>query len=156
MPKSSKKRKQALSSNSGRSSKKLKAQIQPPKSEALDSSDSLIGDLLSQDELDITTETLELLAENPSLIAHKALKLFRTAVHDYWRVAIETSPTGEKLMNRAEQPNSSGTFRNFPGITYLICSRWPTLCRCFGIPFRNEDPWTSAEVRYPAKMGQRL
>ena len=46
----------------------------PPSNE-----DNMLGNLLSEDELETTTETLTLLAKNP-----KALKPFKTAVYDYW------------------------------------------------------------------------
>lgn len=62
-----------------------------------DADDStLIGNLIFHDELETTTETLSTLAKNPGLIALKALKPFKTAVHDYWRVAHEASNTGER------------------------------------------------------------
>lgn len=54
----------------------------------------MLGGLLYEDELETTTEILSLLAKNPSLIGLKALKPFKTAVHDYWRVAHEISNTG--------------------------------------------------------------
>jgi len=54
----------------------------------------MIGGIVFQDELDTTTDTLLLLAKNPSLIGFKALKPFKTAVHDYWRVAHEITNTG--------------------------------------------------------------
>jgi hypothetical protein len=54
----------------------------------------VIGGVLYEDELETTTDTLLLLAQNPSLISLKALKPFKTAVHDYWRVAHETTGTG--------------------------------------------------------------
>lgn len=62
-----------------------------------DTDDStLIGNLIFHDELETTTETLSILAKNPGLIGLKALKPFKTAVHDYWRVAHEASNTGER------------------------------------------------------------
>ena len=61
----------------------------PPSNE-----DNMLGGLLYEDELETTTETLSLLAKNPSLIGLKALKPFKTAVHDYWRVAHETTHAG--------------------------------------------------------------
>lgn len=60
---------------------------------------TLIGNLIYDDELETTTETLAILARNPSLIGLKALKPFKTAVHDYWRVAHETSNTGANIQN---------------------------------------------------------
>lgn len=57
----------------------------------------MIGGLIYEDELDVTTETLHTLAKNPNLISLKALKPFKTAVHDYWRVANETSLTGKRF-----------------------------------------------------------
>ncbi|KDR79257.1 hypothetical protein GALMADRAFT_223491 [Galerina marginata CBS 339.88] len=60
----------------------------------------MIGGLLYEDELETTTDTLRLLAQNPSLIGLKALKPFKTAVHDYWRVAHETTLTGTSLTSR--------------------------------------------------------
>ncbi|KAF9465989.1 hypothetical protein BDZ94DRAFT_1159016 [Collybia nuda] len=61
---------------------------------------SLIGNLIFQDELETTTETLSILSKNPDLIGLKALKPFKTAVHDYWRVAHEVSNTGSSLTSR--------------------------------------------------------
>ncbi|PPQ96894.1 hypothetical protein CVT26_005880 [Gymnopilus dilepis] len=60
----------------------------------------LIGGVIYEDELETTTDTLRLLAQNPSLIALKALKPFKTAVHDYWRVANEVGNTGSSLTSR--------------------------------------------------------
>ncbi|KAH8094633.1 hypothetical protein BXZ70DRAFT_946930 [Cristinia sonorae] len=60
----------------------------------------MIGGLIYEDELDITTETLLTLAQNPSLIGLKALKPFKTAIHDYWRVAHESTGTGSSLTSR--------------------------------------------------------
>lgn len=54
----------------------------------------MIGGLVYEDELETTTDTLLLLAQNPSLIGLKALKPFKTAVHDYWRIAHEATNTG--------------------------------------------------------------
>jgi len=54
----------------------------------------VIGGVLYEDELETTTDTLRLLAQNPSLINLKALKPFKTALHEYWRVAHETNGTG--------------------------------------------------------------
>ncbi|KAJ7040983.1 hypothetical protein C8F04DRAFT_1219605 [Mycena alexandri] len=59
-----------------------------------------IGDLIFTDDLETTTETLSTLAQNPELISLKSLKAFRTAVHDYWRIAIEVSQTGTSLTSR--------------------------------------------------------
>ncbi|KAF9527268.1 hypothetical protein CPB83DRAFT_895488 [Crepidotus variabilis] len=73
---------------------------QPPTiSESVAQSD-MIGGLVYEDELDITTETLHTLSNNPSLIGLKALKPFKTAVHDYWRVAHESTHTGNSLISR--------------------------------------------------------
>jgi hypothetical protein len=66
----------------------------PPSNE-----DSMLGGLLYEDELETTTETLTLLAKNPSLIGLKALKPFKTAVYDYWRVAHETTNTGACILS---------------------------------------------------------
>ena len=63
----------------------------------LSNEDNMLGGLLYKDELETTTETLTLLSQNPSLIGLKALKPFKTAVHDYWRVAHETTNTGMYL-----------------------------------------------------------
>ena len=60
--------------------------------------DSILGGLLYEDELETTTETLSILAKNPGLISLKALKPFKTAVYDYWRVAHETTNTGALLV----------------------------------------------------------
>lgn len=61
----------------------------------------LIGGLVYEDELETTTDTLLTLAQNPVLLGLKALKPFKTAVHDYWRVAHETSNTGACISARA-------------------------------------------------------
>ncbi|KAF8066593.1 hypothetical protein FPV67DRAFT_1417259 [Lyophyllum atratum] len=96
MAKSSKKRKQVVENLLG-ASKKLKQDTQ----EALVVEDSpLIGNLIYYDELETTTETLMTLARNPMLIGLKALKPFKTAVHDYWRVAHEATNTGSSLTSR--------------------------------------------------------
>ena len=92
MAKGSKKRKQGPE-KSQPVPKKLKQDVVPTTIEVDPS--NMIGNLLFLDELETTTETLTLLAQNPSLIGLKALKPFKTAVHDYWRVAHETTNTGE-------------------------------------------------------------
>ena len=92
MAKGSKKRKQGPE-KSQPVPKKLKHDVVPTTVEVDPS--NMIGNLLFLDELETTTETLTLLARNPSLIGFKALKPFKTAVHDYWRVAHETMNIGE-------------------------------------------------------------
>jgi hypothetical protein len=92
MAKGSKKRKQGPE-KSQPIPKKLKRDVVPTTVEV--DPPNMIGNLLFLDELETTTETLTLLAQNPSLIGLKALKPFKTAVHDYWRVAHETTNTGE-------------------------------------------------------------
>ncbi|KAF8201347.1 hypothetical protein K438DRAFT_1717077 [Mycena galopus ATCC 62051] len=59
-----------------------------------------IGNLIFADELETTTDTLCTLAKHPELISSKSLKAFRTAVHDYWRVATEVSHTGTSFTSR--------------------------------------------------------
>jgi hypothetical protein len=107
MAKNSKKRKAVPEPRlAGTISKKPKAE-DPPRDEvasttpasALVSEAGLIGSLVYEDELETTTETLLLLAKNPNLIGLKALKPFKTAVHDYWRVAHETTNTGACLLH---------------------------------------------------------
>ncbi|KAJ7220677.1 hypothetical protein GGX14DRAFT_431684 [Mycena pura] len=63
-------------------------------------SDPQIGNLIYVEELETTTETLVTLSKNPDLMPLKILKPLRTAVHDYWRVATETSNTGASLTSR--------------------------------------------------------
>ncbi|KAF8885409.1 hypothetical protein CPB84DRAFT_1685463 [Gymnopilus junonius] len=60
----------------------------------------MIGGVIFEDELETTTDTLRLLAQNPSLIGLKALKPFKTAVHDYWRIANEVGNIGHSLTSR--------------------------------------------------------
>ncbi|KAJ3483635.1 hypothetical protein NLJ89_g12044 [Agrocybe chaxingu] len=60
----------------------------------------MVGGLIYENELETTTETLITLAQNPALIGLKVLKPFKTAVHDYWRVAHETTNTGSSLTSR--------------------------------------------------------
>ncbi|PPQ65025.1 hypothetical protein CVT24_008173 [Panaeolus cyanescens] len=64
-----------------------------------DTSD-MIGGVILEDELEITTDTLTLLAKNPDLLSLKALKPFKTAVHEYWRVSNEVSGVGSSLSSR--------------------------------------------------------
>jgi hypothetical protein len=92
MAKGSKKRKQP-SENSTAVLKKPRKDVVEPLVQELENP-TLIGNLIFQDELETTTETLSILSKNPALIGLKALKPFKTAVHDYWRVAHETSNTG--------------------------------------------------------------
>ncbi|KAF9479132.1 hypothetical protein BDN70DRAFT_879108 [Pholiota conissans] len=109
MAKNSKKRKAVPESRfAGTISKKLKAESDshpneiaaPIPASAAVVEAGLIGGLVYEDELETTTDTLLLLAKNPSLIGLKALKPFKTAVHDYWRVAHETTNTGNSLTSR--------------------------------------------------------
>lgn len=60
----------------------------------------MIGSILYEDEVAITTETLKLLAANPDLLPLKSLKALRVAVHDFMRVSKETSLTGTSLVSR--------------------------------------------------------
>ncbi|GLB40901.1 putative prolyl 4-hydroxylase [Lyophyllum shimeji] len=97
MAKNSKKRKQ-LADNPPVASKKPRQDTKEPR--IVEDSPPLIGNLIYQDELETTTEILTILAKNPTLIGLKALKPFKTAVHDYWRVANETTNTGCSLTSR--------------------------------------------------------
>ncbi|KAG6844760.1 hypothetical protein H0H87_003983 [Tephrocybe sp. NHM501043] len=90
MAKNSKKRKQQPESASS-VPKKLKQDAQ----ELGAPETPLIGNSIYHDELETTTDTLLTLARNPALITLKALKPFKTAIHDYWRVAHEATNTGE-------------------------------------------------------------
>ncbi|KAJ7267234.1 hypothetical protein C8J57DRAFT_362283 [Mycena rebaudengoi] len=98
MAKSAKKRKQT-DDKSSQVFKKLKTDVsESPATCQAELAD--IGGLIFADELETTTETLCTLAKNPELISLKALKPFRTAVHDYWRAANEASSTGGSLTSR--------------------------------------------------------
>ncbi|KAJ7312922.1 hypothetical protein DFH08DRAFT_791180 [Mycena albidolilacea] len=102
MAKAGKKRKQQGDQSLQTSAvKKLKKDVATP-TEILPASDSTaeIGNLIFADELETTTDTLCTLAKHPELISLKPLKGFRTAVHDYWRVATEVSHTGTSLTSR--------------------------------------------------------
>ncbi|KAJ7705603.1 hypothetical protein B0H17DRAFT_1038398 [Mycena rosella] len=100
MAKSGKKRKQN-GEQSAQVVKKLKTDVSLPEPvEVTCEATAEIGNLIFADELETTTETLYTLAQNPQLIALKPLKAFRTAVHDYWRVANEASHTGASLTSR--------------------------------------------------------
>ncbi|KIM43787.1 hypothetical protein M413DRAFT_443685 [Hebeloma cylindrosporum] len=103
MAKNSKKRKTDLAAKVPLASKKIKydttAQEQENPHET-PISQGVIGGVLYEDELETTTDTLLLLAQNPSLISLKTLKPFKTAVHEYWRVAHETTGTGNSLTSR--------------------------------------------------------
>ncbi|KAJ7489172.1 hypothetical protein FB451DRAFT_1125424 [Mycena latifolia] len=96
MAKGSKKRKQ-----NGDQSTPLKKLKKDVPAEAICGETAEIGNLIFADELETTTETLCTLAQNPQLISLKSLKPFRTAVHDYWRVATEASHTGTSFLYRA-------------------------------------------------------
>ncbi|KAF7377461.1 hypothetical protein MSAN_00167900 [Mycena sanguinolenta] len=105
MAKAGKKRKQNGDQNSPASAlKKFKKDVATPAEPAVEPSacDSAaeIGNLIFADELETTTDTLCTLAKHPELIQLKALKAFRTAVHDYWRVSTEMSHTGTSLTSR--------------------------------------------------------
>ncbi|KAF5370923.1 hypothetical protein D9615_009813 [Tricholomella constricta] len=95
MAKNTKKRKQLAQAEIV--SKKLKQDTTEP---SIKETLPLIENLIYPDELETTTDTLLTLAKNPSLIGLKALKPFKTAVHDYWRVAHETTNTGSSLTSR--------------------------------------------------------
>ena len=96
MAKSSKKRKNDPAARLAPVSKRIKYDTATPNEteSPLSTRQGVIGGVLYEDELETTTDTLLLLAQNPSLISLKALKPFKTAVHDYWRVAHETTGTG--------------------------------------------------------------
>jgi hypothetical protein len=97
MVKNSKKRKTDPAAKLAPNSKKVKYDTTTQEKENPNEtliSQGVIGGVLYEDELETTTDTLLLLAQNPSLISLKALKPFKTAVHDYWRVAHETTGTG--------------------------------------------------------------
>ncbi|KAJ7770285.1 hypothetical protein DFH07DRAFT_735466 [Mycena maculata] len=97
MAKSGKKRKQN-GEQSAQALKKVKQDVEASEPPACQ--DAEIGNIIFADELETTTDTLQTLAKNPELISLKSLKAFRTAVHDYWRVASETSHTGSSLTSR--------------------------------------------------------
>ncbi|KAJ7621366.1 hypothetical protein FB45DRAFT_839261 [Roridomyces roridus] len=99
MAKSNKKRKQN-GEQSAQALKKLKTQPAPVVVAEEEVPAAEIGNLIFADELETTTETLQTLASHPELISLKSLKSFRTAVHDYWRVASEASNTGSSLTSR--------------------------------------------------------
>ncbi|KAJ7779201.1 hypothetical protein B0H16DRAFT_808617 [Mycena metata] len=102
MAKSGKKRKQN-GDQSGQASALKKFKKDDQKDEEVPSCEgpqAEIGNLIFADELETTTETLSTLAQNPELISLKSLKVFRTAVHDYWRIAHEVSQTGTSLTSR--------------------------------------------------------
>ncbi|KAJ7472454.1 hypothetical protein B0H11DRAFT_2039073 [Mycena galericulata] len=100
MAKSGKKRKQN-DDHSAQVLKKIKTIVQEvPRPVPSAGEGAEIGNLIFADELETTTETLETLAKNPELISLKSLKAFRTAVHDYWRVASEVSQTGSSLTSK--------------------------------------------------------
>ncbi|KAJ7097605.1 hypothetical protein C8R44DRAFT_643119 [Mycena epipterygia] len=99
MAKSGKKRKQN-GDQSAQALKKLKVDTSVPEVPSGKAVAAEIGNLIFADELETTTETLCTLAQNPELISLKSLKPFRTAVHDYWRVATEVSQTGSSLTSR--------------------------------------------------------
>lgn len=100
MAKGTKKRKN-ISAISHEVAKKFKQDA--PSSNIAPEGAALIGGSIYVDELETTTETLVLLSKNPNLIGLKALKSFRTAVHDYWRVANETSLTGVWSVSKSNQ-----------------------------------------------------
>lgn len=93
MAKSAKKRKQN-GDQSAQALKKIKTDDSIPVVDSSACQGAEIGNLIFADELETTTETLQTLAKHPELISSKSLKPFRTAVHDYWRVASEASQTG--------------------------------------------------------------
>ncbi|KAH9476056.1 hypothetical protein JR316_0011626 [Psilocybe cubensis] len=105
MGKNSKKRKNGPEKTLPQTVKKLKQnELDVCKAETaavnLVQTGGMIGGLIYEDELETTTDTLLMLANNPSLIGLKALKPFKTAVHDYWRVANEATQTGNSLTSR--------------------------------------------------------
>lgn len=52
--------------------------------------------LVSEDEIAIATETLEILSKNPSCLRSKSLKKIKAAVYDFQRVSQSNSNTGER------------------------------------------------------------
>ncbi|KAF7369208.1 hypothetical protein MVEN_00248400 [Mycena venus] len=101
MAKAGKKRKQNGDQSSQASAlKKFKKDVAVPSEIPSTGDTAEIGDLIFADELETTTDTLCTLAKHPELISLKPLKAFRTAVHDYWRVATEVSHTGTSLTSR--------------------------------------------------------
>ncbi|KAJ6618185.1 hypothetical protein B0H10DRAFT_2164277 [Mycena sp. CBHHK59/15] len=99
MAKAGKKRKQTGQSSQVLKKFKKDVSLPEPACEAV-VAQAEIGNLIFADELETTSETLGILSKNPELISLKALKVFRTAVHDYWRVANEASHTGASLTSR--------------------------------------------------------
>ncbi|KAK7023145.1 hypothetical protein R3P38DRAFT_1098074 [Favolaschia claudopus] len=104
MAKTGKKRKHnndpSSSSQASTSKKAKKDLVVSGEPRSLTENTAEIGDLIYADEIETTTDTLSTLAKNPQLISLKSLKAFRTAVHDYWRVAAEVSHTGTSLISR--------------------------------------------------------
>ncbi|KAK7052112.1 hypothetical protein R3P38DRAFT_3386647 [Favolaschia claudopus] len=104
MAKTGKKRKHnndPSSSSQVSASKKAKKDLAvSTEAQSISENTAEIGNLIYADELETTTDILWTLAKNPQLISLKPLKAFRTAVHDYWRVATEVSHTGTSLTSR--------------------------------------------------------
>jgi len=98
--------------------------------------DSMLGGLIYEDELETTTETLALLSKNPSLISLKALKPFKTAVYDYWRVAHEITNTGACILTIRELEHIFLTlswvfiYRKFFDFKNIFCACRSATCRC--------------------------
>ncbi|KAF8919357.1 hypothetical protein CPB85DRAFT_1278745 [Mucidula mucida] len=95
-----KKRKGVLNVSNDRIVKKIKVDDSLPVAKVEDGDVPVLGGLLYADEIETTVDTLNLLVEHPQLISSTALKGFRTAVHDYWRISTETSMTGSSIVSR--------------------------------------------------------
>jgi hypothetical protein len=135
--KSAKKRKQT-DDKSSQVFKKLKTDVsESPATCQAELAD--IGGLIFADELETTTETLCTLAKNPELISLKALKPFRTAVHDYWRAANEASSTGAFLRSQSYLINPDAFARRLANIQNILGFGRPAARRCPGPAFRNGD-----------------
>ncbi len=107
-----KKRKGVLNVSNDRIVKKIKVDDSLPVAKVEDGDVPVLGGLLYADEIETTVDTLNLLVEHPQLISSTALKGFRTAVHDYWRISTETSMTGMWLLsvfNSADENDCPGS-----------------------------------------------
>lgn len=156
MAKGTKKRKQ-IAENSPIDLKKLKKDVKDPEPLPTGTEGTfLIGNLIFPDELETTTDTLTTLSKNPTLIGLKALKPFKTAVYDYWRVAHETSNTGKQIILQTASTCKPEYFRELSYVSHLFGTRRPASYRCPRPPIRNVDPRIRAQARCTPALGPRV
>lgn len=114
------KKKRKTAQNPPQNDRVVKKIKQDEELKAVDADVPTLGGLLFTDEIETTVDTLNILCRHPELISQPALKGFRTAVHDYWRLSSETSMTGKFIPVFLSIWHDLWAYRQFHCVSNLI------------------------------------